>query len=300
MITFLPIAILAYALNGVSLVIDKSLIKQSIPNPLVYTFYVSFLQILVVFLIPFGFKFSWDSGFYLAVISGAVSVLALYAFFTALKLNAASIVGPIVGSLNPLFSAIIGGIFLSQLLTTNQYLAIGVLLTGALMLTFNQTFLKIELGRKFWWMVLAGLLFAISYVLLRAAFLQESFINVLIISRVAAGVITLAFLISPQLRNSIFHQKNSPANSKMVWLFLGIGQIMGAVQGLLLAYAVALASPAVVNSLFGVQYIVILIAAAVLYRNYPHLLDENLTKLVVLQKMAGVAVLSFGLYLLTQ
>lgn len=299
MITFLPISILAYALNGGSLIIDKILIKKAIPNPLVYTFYISVLQFLVIFLIPFGFTLAFDQSFYLAFFSGITSVIALYGLFTSLKLNEASLVGPVVGSLNPLFTALIG-IFLGQLLSQSQYLAMVILIIGTLVLTFNQSFLKIDFGPKFWWMVFSGLMFAISYLLLRETFLQTSFINGMVISRVSATFFAMLFLIPKSIRNDIFSQhKTTQVSTKKIAIMLAIGQIMGASQGFLLAYATSLANPALVNSLFGVQYLVILLIALVLYKKNPHLLDETLTKNVVLQKILGVVVLSFGLYLLS-
>lgn len=299
--TFLPIAILAYALNGGSLIIDKILIRKLLPNPLVYTFYVAVLQFLVIFLIPLGFNLQFNNGFYFAIFSGITSIAALYALYTSLKLNEASIVGPVVGSLNPVFTAIIGALLLNQLLNQNQYVAILILILGALFLAFNQTFLKIDLGKKFWWMVISGLFFAISYIFLRQAFLQDSFVNVLVNSRLAAAILGLLFLIPNSTRKAIFYkQKSDSTRSKNVAIFLGLGQIMGVGQGLLLTYATSLANPALVNSLFGVQYLIILLVALFLYQKFPNLLDEKLTAKVIIQKLFGVIILSFGLYLIAK
>lgn len=299
MISFLPISILAYALNGGSLIIDKILIKNLVPNPVVYTFYVAVLQFLVIFLIPWGFNLQFNLSFFLALLSGITSVGALYTLYTSLKLNEASVVGPVVGSLNPLFAALLGVLLLNQFLSLNQYLAILVLILGALLLTFNRTFLRIDLGKKLWWMIFSGLLFAISYIFLRQAFLQDSFINVLINSRLSAGLLGLMLLIPASTRQEILHRRFA-ARSPKVALFLGLGQIMGAAQGLLLAFATSLANPALVNSLFGVQYLTILIVALLLYKKYPHLLEERLSTRVTVQKLSGVIILSLGLYLLTK
>ena len=74
---------------------------------------------------------------------------------------------------------------------------------------------------------------------------------------------------------------------------------MGAAQGFLLALAVSLASPALVNSLFGMQYLVILGVSLALAKKAPQLLDENLSKAVVWQKILGAGILSLGVYLLS-
>lgn len=304
MISFLPIAALAYALNAGSIIIDKILLQKSLPNPIAYVFYINILGLLAVVLIPFGFSLPSEDTIYFAVIAGIAFVGALYAMFTALKVSEASLVGPIVGSLNPLFSAIIGGIFLGEILSTQQYLAVGVLIIGSLILAVDFRNGSQILTKKMSWMVIAGLLFAISYVFLRQTFLQTSFLNGLIISRLAAGVLVAMFLLLPNLRQAIFQKQpngveGQKVNPKRIVVLLGLGQIMGAAQGLLITYAVSLANPALVNSLFGVQYVVILAVALLLYQNHPHLLEERLNKNVIIQKVVGVIILSFGLYLLS-
>jgi len=75
---------------------------------------------------------------------------------------------------------------------------------------------------------------------------------------------------------------------------------MGAVQGFLLTFAVSLANPALVNSLFGIQYLVILTTSLLLSKSHPNLLGERLTKAIILQKVTGSIILSIGLYLLAQ
>src|SRR3989344_2518330 len=135
--SFLPIAVLAYALSGGAIIIDKILLKTSLPNPLTYAFYISLLQLLVLLLIPFGFSLNLGTPAYLAIISGIFYVFALYTFFASLKKNEASVVGPLVGMLNPFFTILLGSLFLSQTLTPIQNFAVFILILGALILTLN-------------------------------------------------------------------------------------------------------------------------------------------------------------------
>lgn len=297
---FLPIAILAYLLNGGSILVDKVMLKKSLPNPIAFTFYVNALQLLVIFLIPFGFHPRWGEASTTAVFSGVIGFFALYAFFKSLKENEASIVGPVVGVANPLFALILGGIFLGQVLSQTQYLAFFILLLGALILTFNLWSKNIQLGKKLMWMILAGFLFGLSYILLREAFLKSTFLNGLILSRASSSIVALALPIFPKLRREIFSSssKGNKITSKTTLTLLGAGQVMGAAAVLLITFAVSLADPALVNSLFGLQYVPILVAALLLAKKHPQLLGETLSKNVILQKVAGSVVLSIGLYLL--
>ncbi len=301
--SFLPIAVLAYVLNAGGIVIDKILIKNSLSNPVTYTFFVSVLQLLILVLIPFGFTLNFDNAFYLAVASGIISVFGLLTFYYSLLKNEASVVGPIVGVFNPLSAFILGWLILSQSLSPTQTIAFIILIFGAIILTLNfwQKSLK-SFSKNFFWMAFSGLLFGISYVLLRQSYLSTSFLNGLIISRTAAGIFALSFLILPNLRQQIFSKgpHRSSINSKSTLVLLMIGQTMGALSGLLITFGVSLASPALVNSVFGIQYVIILAAALILKENHPHLLEESLSKKSIAQKIAGAIILSIGLFLLSK
>ncbi|MFH0937401.1 MAG: DMT family transporter [Candidatus Daviesbacteria bacterium] len=300
--SFLPIAIVAYALNGGAILIDKILLRTTLPNPITYTFFINLFQILVIFLIPFGFKPELTPATFWAISSGMVSVVSFYAYFASLKRNEASIVGPVVGTFNPLFALLLGGLFLGQILTLNQYLAFFVLLIGSMLLTLNLWHGRLILNKYFFWMVAAGFFFGLSYVLLRQAFLTSSFLNAFIISRVSAALFALTFLLYPVSRRQIFASRKFQENitSRSTLILLISGQTMGALSTTLLTIGTYFAHPSLVNSVFGVQYLVILAVAIILVKKHPHLLNEHLSQHAVLQKVSGAIIISLGLYLLAR
>lgn len=303
MISFLPIAILAYALEGGAVVINKIQLQTKQLNPVSYTFYSGILQALAIVLIPFGFNLNFTANTLLfAIFAGIFYILAMYVFFKSLKLNEVSVAGPLVGALNPLFTLIIGAAILNQTLSSSQFGAFMILIAGSLMLTLNLWVHNLTFGKNLLWICLAGLLFALSYVFLREAFLQTSFINGLVISRVAAGIFALSWIAIPVFRKQIISpDKNTPRvyNKPVLLLFLA-AQVMAGLAVFLLFFATSLAPPALVNALFGVQYLIILPVALFLGKNHPSLLDENLKYNVLLQKIVGAGILSLGVYLLSK
>lgn len=301
MINFLPISILAYALNGGTAVIDKILLNKILPSPFVYAFYGGILGFLSIFFVPFGFQFSFESAI-LGGLSGIFFVLALLTYFQSLKTGEASVVTPVVGSFNPLFTLIIGFFFLNQALSQNQLLAFAILILGSLVLTFNLIKKHLRLNKQLNLMILSGFLFALSYVLLALAFTFSNFITGLVIKSVTGAIFVTGFLFFPKIKAQIFSariEKNNFANKTSILLI--IGQVMGGVSGFLLSYAISLANPALVNSLFGVQYLIILAVALFLAKeHHAKLLGENLSKGVLVQKIIGAGILSFGVYLLSK
>lgn len=299
---FLPIAIVAYALNGGAILIDKILIRTTLPKPLAYTFYVSLLQILAIFLIPFGFSLNINLAFFMAVFAGIFGVLAFYTLFSSLKHNEASIVGPLVGASNPLFSLILGGLFLGQILSFDQYLAFFILMVGSLVLTANLWRRKVQFSKKLLWIIASGFFFALSYSLIRESFINSNFLDGFVVSRIAAALLVLTFLIPKSIRSQIisFEKSENGITSKKTLILLIAGQIMGGLSVTLITFGVSLASPALVNSLFGVQYLVILIVSFLLAKKHPHLLDEDLNRKIIIHKIIGAVIISIGLYLLAK
>ncbi len=299
---FLPIAILAYLFNGGSNLIQKFQLQNNELSPINYTFYVSAMQMLVIFLLPFGFSFQPTSAIAPAILSGIIFVFATYALFKALKLGEVSIVTPVIGALNPFFGFLIGAVFLNDVLTPNQLSAFFILLLGAVVLTANLWIKKISVNQALVWMIISGFLYGLSYVFLRSAFLQGNFITGLIVSRMAGGLFVISCLVFGPIRARVFDattKNDIKTFNKTTILFLS-GQAMAAIAHFLLFYGSSLANPALVNSLFGVQYLFILVVAIVLAKKHPQLLGEDLHPLALIEKIIGAGILSYGVYLLTK
>jgi uncharacterized membrane protein len=297
---FLPIALLAYLLNAISTIIDKVLLKTSLPNPIAYTFYINLLGGVTLLLIPFGVKIS-ESILFFSCLSGLFGVLALLFYFQALKSGQASVVSPVTGGLNPMFTFIIGLIFLNYSLTQTQTAGLFTTFFGTAILTFSLWAGKLKFNSQLINIFLAGLFFALGYLTLKEVFIRSNLVTGLVLSRAFGTFLALLLLLVPKWREEIFSSKLVHNNflNKTSLLFL-IGQILGASTGFLLSLATYFSNPALVNSLFGVQYIVLLAAALVLaHKHKEKLLDEVISKKTLFQKVIGAIILSIGVYLLS-
>ena len=67
---------------------------------------------------------------------------------------------------------------------------------------------------------------------------------------------------------------------------------------ILLNYAISLGSVTVVNALQGTQYVWLLLLAAAVSAGWPKLFREELSRVAVWQKVAGVVLVSLGVALL--
>ncbi len=296
--SFLPIAILGYLLTAVSVLVDKFLVDRSIPHPIVYTFYLGILSLSALALVPFGFYFPDQAVLILAFFSGISFVLAWLMFYSVLKFDEASRVSPIVGALNSLFTLTIGFLFFAQVLSGKQVLASLILILGLVVLSSTSWSASWRLKRQhILLMISSAVLFAVASVLLREVFLKTTFINGLILTRIAMAATACCFLIIPEARKFILQGKITRHHfvNKTSLLFMS-GQLVGALGGLLITYAIFLVNPAIVSATQGVQYLLILIVILLLSKKYQHLLEEQLTRRVILQKVFGAILIALGLW----
>ena len=115
-------------------------------------------------------------------------------------------------------------------------------------------------------------------------------------SRNALAMLAIA-MIPPWRRFILKPRKATVVNIKLKLLFLS-GQISGGVSELLLTFSISLADPALVNSLQGVQYILLFIFSLFWANRLPHIFKEVLSPLIIGIKITGIIVISAGLYIL--
>lgn len=291
----LPFTLLAYFLNALSVLTSKFLLSRVIPDPLVYIFYISLVSFLAVLAIPLT-RIPNLEVFSLASFSTILWTLGAYFMFRALKIGDVARVIPVIGTLIPLILLI----FALETHTINnlQTWAIWLLITGMVFLTLPDWRLKLSAG-EIVFEVSSAILFAVSYIILRQAYLKFDFFSVIVWSRLIILPIAILILVIPNLRKKIFTSAGPKINfsSKEGLVFAG-GQLSGGVSELLILFSISLANPALVNSLQGIQYVFLLIFAAVLSKKYPAIFGEKYTPLILVSKIIGIGLLGTGLYLL--
>lgn len=295
----IPFTLLAYLLNATATTIDKFLLTKNIQNPLVYVFYFSVFSLLGLLPLPFT-KIPTLQTFFLASTSTVLWTTGAYFMFKALQLGQASRVIPIIGTLIPIILLIAG--LATNSITQNQLIAIIMLILGFIFLTLldlRGELKKAEAGFE----ILSAVLFAVSYLILRQAYLSADFLTVLVWGRFVIIPVSLVILVVPKLRHIIFSSGNGRPAFKLVsragLLFL-IGQAAGGSSELLITFSVSLANPALVNSLQGTQYAFLFLFTLFLAHRFPQVYKERLSLSIVLTKIIGIAFIAGGLFLLAR
>ncbi|MFA5954921.1 MAG: EamA family transporter [Patescibacteria group bacterium] len=293
--SWLLVVLAGHLANALAFVVDKILLVGKMKYPSVYVFYIGTLGLASFVLFPFG-------GMHLlsapvmgkAFVSGASFVVALLAFFTALKKGETTRVAPFVGAFVSLWTILLAGFILGERLTGAEWVGIALLIFGSIIISYERVASATSITwSEAFYIVVAGGFFALSYTLAKAVFNSAEFIPAFLWMRLFAFVSVVPLLLLPTTRRQIF-----AGDGTRPPLLFYIGQSCGAIGFVLLSWGVERApSVSIVNALQGVQYAFLFIFVVVLTRFAPRMIQEKLNRQIVLQKIIALIVLGIGLAL---
>lgn len=288
------ITVVAYFLNAIAISVDKFLLTKKIPNPAVYTFFISALSLLAIVMAPFGFKLYSFESIIFALVTGVIFTFALLFMFKAISQNEASRITPFMGGLQPIFIFILALIFLKETLSPQILIAFFIIILGTVVISWKS---GKSSSKGYSFAIIATLLFAISYTMNKYVFLRQDFISGFVWTRIGAFLGALLLLISATNRADIRREIKAPKqNGGGLFLF---GQASGSLSFILVNYAIAISSSvALVNALQGLQYVFLLIIMGLVSIKFPRILEEQFSFKILSQKIIATAMILAGLYLL--
>ena len=294
-------ATISYFFNAVTAVIDKFLLKKSIPSPAAYTFFVGILSIFAVILIPFGV--AWP-GLILTIqnlVPGIIFFWAVFFFVTAVKKYEVSRVVTMIGGFAPIFTLVLSFFIFGEKLSRLHFLAFIILVAGGVLISFKRSgdesvkHKPVLLGIGI--SILAAFAFALYYVSAKFIFsTDQPFLSAFFWSRMGSFITAIFILIIPFWRHLIFETRQT-VSVKGGALFAG-NKVLAAVAFILLNYSIKLGDVALINAIQGVQYVFLLGLVAILAKKYPTVLEEKFTRPIIAQKIFAIIFISFGLALL--
>ena len=295
---WLLVSVLAYLFFSLSYLGDK-LILAGAPKPNSYTFYVGFISVFVIVIIPFiKFGLPNEKVFFWIVAEALVYILGLYAMFSALEKFDVSRVMTTIGAIQPiLIFALTWIIWGPQAMSTAVILAFVLLLMGSYLISFKKN--SKANGEYLIVTLLAAALFSLDYVFSKIVFLNQPFLQGFIWMRIFVFLFALLFLVSKNNRKEIFKKQNI-LNKKTGAIFIGThtsGGIANILQGFAISLAPIVFLP-IVNSLRGIQYVFLFLMTLFLSVFFPKILKEDLSKKIIIQKVVSIILIGIGLAIL--
>jgi uncharacterized membrane protein len=225
------------------------------------------------------------------IFSGFLVVAWIALYFNALLDDDVSVVMPMM-QLVPVFAFIFGYLLLNELPSGAMLLAGLVIVIGSLVLSIEQTTGTIK-KRLLVSMIAVSAIIALMNTLFKFVTVAENFwVSVFwhTLGIVIVGVVLYLFHSSYRCQ---FHQF-----IKSNW---GIGLSLNAVNesltlggDLLFAYAILLAPLALVQTMEGYQPLFVFLMGLIITKISPNILNENVTKPIIIQKGIGIALVIVG------
>ena len=280
---WLILTIIAYALLALVSIGDKYLLSGPLPDAATYAFYVGMLGALVIVLTPFfGWPVPMAAELWLALASGAVLIWAMLIAYNGLRRYEVSRLIPAIGSLVPIFTAVLGYILIAPVYYSPvDIAAFAVLVLGTLTLTTNK--LHHIFSRGLGIAAAVSFLFALSFVLSKMVYEAGPFWSGFLWIRLGGGAAALLIAVfSSGLRTrifsgAIFHPHPNKREKRTAALFVG-NQVLGGsavVLQSIAVYLVPLVYLAFINALQGVQYVFLFLFPHVLAAHFPDALPHE-------------------------
>lgn len=298
MIFWLFVIILAYVFFSFSFFGDK-LVLSGPPNPKLYTFYVGMLNIVVIFLIPFAGITSLNIlGVWWASLAALVSILGLYAMFSALEKFEVSRVMSAMGAVQPIITLVLVGIFWGfEAITSTNLIAFALLLLGSILISLEK---KLKITWEYILLAVgAAIMFSLVYIFSKMVFTEVSFLRGLILIGIFNFLFALCLLYDDKLRGQIFSKKAALSKkTRMLFLF---SQSAGGLANLCQSFGIFLAPVsglAIINALRGVQYVFLFLITLFFSRFFPTIFKEDISRRVIVRKMISILIIVVGLAIL--
>lgn len=295
--TWFLLAVAAYAIMACSQVIDKVFLDKIFRDSRAYAVFVGLAGGVVFVALPWTNAVPSLSYWLLALIAGALFIAALFPFLSALQDDEATRVIPLAGAIVPLATTFLERVFLRLELQPTAYAGIFFLIVGSVLLTASRRLAPRRSRLAAAKAVFAGVLFAASFVLSKYVYTQADFWTGFVWMRAGGVLAGLSLIMASQAVRAEISRLFDTVRPK-IFGFYALNQAFAASGFALQNAAIYLSAASVVAAMQGVQYVFVMVFVLLFARFKPALLQEKITREVVLEKLTATACLITGLALL--
>ena len=315
-------AIGGYGATALSSVADKFLVSGRIEKPAAYVFLLTMLSLVSFVLAPFGLRVLPFSGMAIFFVAGILFAWSLLFLFAAFRTGEVSRILPLVGIFSAMVTLLpsIVHIFLSGDIPVSGFLSYGLLIVGAILLSFSGSEQSVYSRRDLWLSFFSGLFLAGFYLLIKVGEGSgANFVSGLIWSRFGVFLGGMLLLLVPAYRRDIvsflsekmFSSRTSASAASLryttaprrqvgtlpTWLIFLSGKTLGGIGAILIIFATYRGPVALVQALVGVQFACVFLIALSLSKKFPSIFSETLSRADWLRKASAFACLSAGVWL---
>jgi len=294
-VSWINAAILSAAVMGLVNVIDSHLLSRRLPSLGSYLLPVGIFQLiyglilLVIFPLPGGLEVL---PLVAAISASILRAVAITIMLYTLTREDVSRVIPVV-HIYPIFVAITAVVLLDESLVYLQWLAIFIVVAGAVMVSLKQSPSgnNIRVGKPFILLFASSLLVAGADVTSKYALQYISFLNLY-----GVGSLCMAFFfLSVSVRSSVFQElRTIKQRGSAIALFI-LNQLLAPVGIALSFWAIGMGPVSLVSTILSSRPIFVFIYALVLGRFFPVFLEWHPTRTTLVIRVIATAMIFGGI-----
>lgn len=306
--SWLAIATIAYFLLSLEIILDKFLLSSNrISHPAVYAFYSGTFGLFAFVFSPWGFHSVHFMEIISRFIAGIIFIYGMLALFFAINKSEASRVTPVVGAVVPIVLFFLSLVFLNERLHLREMIGLVFLIIGGISISYDFSHERVQkLFKGFYWSILAGMLLAISAVLIKGFYRHDNFYNVFIWTRAGAFLGVLSFFLVPQWRKkivlSLLKFKKPQKEHRTSGFMFALTKATGGTGNFLKERATSfpLASVTIINAMVATEYVFIFLLGIVFSLWLPNVFEEKKDWKSVMQKLTAIVLITSGIILVAR
>ena len=292
--TWITASLVVAAALGLVNVIDSHLITKRMPTLRAYLIPVSIIHIIygLIFLhlypLPSGVPaFPW----FVAIAAAVTRTIAILLMLYAMRTEEVSRVIPVVNTY-PVFVAILAVPVLGEALNYLQWLAIFMTVAGAVLISirWQGQGRGARLRKTFILLLASSLLFGVSNTATKYALDYFSFWNMYSISDICYGTAFFLIAARPSVLRELRDMKERGTALKLV----AFNETLTLGGYILSFWAISMGPVSLVSTIMGTRPCFVFLYALALSRAFPWLLDERLSRRILILKIVSIALIVGG------
>lgn len=288
------IGAIAHVLIGISLVWDKVLLgRRETQNVVSYVFWLGFLSFVGVGVAAFGFRMPSPGMVGIAFLAGILHIVSVFFYYVALKRAEASRALAIMGGFAPVATALIAVPLLASPLGGGSLIGFALMTAGGFVMFFSdRARLRAVLPLAVTFAGIGGL----SNVLQKLVFDAVGFTSGYVFFTLGSTAGAASLLLRPTWRRKIFEQSRGSSRGSRFWYLANRG--LSGLGSILVYVAISEVSPAIVDAMSGLRYVIIFVGTYAITRLRPRWLREEFSQRALIAKSVATGLVVAGLVML--
>jgi len=278
--------------------IDKYIVEKEVKDYRGMPIYGTIMGLIMgtLFWVFTGFPILNLKDTIILLLTGSITIWAAALYFQAISMEEASKV-ILLFQMTPVLVLIMSYIFLGERISSQQLIGFFLILSAVIGVSDSIKKGGFQLSKAFWLILAVDFMWALSAILIKFSINETSFTQVLSYESWGLGLGgLLLYAFFPSIRNSFNYSIKTVRKTALAIMFGNEGLFVFGKS--LQFFAYSLGNAALVSIIGSTQVFIGIIVGIVLTIFLPHIIKEDITKTILVKKLALAVVMFIGLVLI--